>query len=237
MIVALAARASSSPRRRISCSAVRIGASGLRSSWPSIARNSSLARLADSRALAARRAAPARVTSNATTDDAVDRRRSRRASAGRRSRRSTSSGGRRRRRDRASAAAPGRRSGSPRRIDAVEQLVDALARRARAAPRARGLPTHRRARRSMRQVARGWPARRRARGRAGSRSPPAPARRRSAAARRCRSLDRAHARRASSCDLDARQQLARRERLDQVVVGARAAGPRCAPLRRRAPTA
>ena len=62
-------------RRAISCSAVTIGASGLRSSWPSMARNSSLARLAVSASRSAacafavtgarcrapaRRAAPAR---------------------------------------------------------------------------------------------------------------------------------------------------------------------------------
>ena len=42
------ARATSAPRSRISWIAVKIGASGLRSSWPSMARNSSLARFADS---------------------------------------------------------------------------------------------------------------------------------------------------------------------------------------------
>ena len=62
-IIVRSRTAADSLRRRISCSAVRIGASGFRNSWPSMARNSSLARFAAS---ASRLAFVSSVTSNAT---------------------------------------------------------------------------------------------------------------------------------------------------------------------------
>ena len=98
-----------------------------------------------------------------------------------------------------------------------------------------GLPTTSPA--DQREVRRGWRARRRAPVRAGSRSPTgACAKIAAAAAAWCRPRC-ARIRGAQQLRLDARQQLAGGERLDQVVVGARPPGPRSAPPRRRAPTA